>query len=146
MPRQTTLMKKEEVRTTWRHVDADGKVLGRLATEIAQVLMGKHRPQYTPHVLSGEAVVVTNADRVVLTGAKLDQKTRRRWSGYPGGLRVQTYRTVRDTHPERLLEDAVRRMLPKGRLGRDMYRNLHVYRGAKHPHQAQQPAPLEVCA
>jgi large subunit ribosomal protein L13 len=142
MPRQTTLMKSQEVNTTWRHVDADGKVLGRLAADIALVLMGKHRPEYTPHVLSGEAVVVTNVEKVVLTGNKLDQKTRRRWSGYPGGLRVQTYRTVRVSHPERLLEDAVRRMLPKGRLGRAMYRNLHVYQGGTHPHQAQQPQPL----
>lgn len=142
MPRQTTLMKNEEIRTTWRHVDADGKVLGRLASDIAMVLMGKHLPTYTPHVLSGEAVVVTNAEKITMTGKKLDQKTRRRWSGYPGGLRVQTYRTVRDTQPERLLEDAVRRMLPKGRLGRRMFGNLHVYRGAEHPHAAQQPAPL----
>ncbi|HMN97521.1 MAG TPA: 50S ribosomal protein L13 [Phycisphaerales bacterium] len=143
MPRQTTLLKKEEcAQQTWRHVDAEGKVLGRLASEIAQVLMGKHLPTYTPHVLSGEAVVVTNAKKVVLTGKKLDQKTRRRWSGYPGGLRVQTYRTVQEAHPERLIEDAVRRMLPKGRLGRRMFGNLHVYAGPQHPHRAQQPEPM----
>ncbi|MFO0872688.1 MAG: 50S ribosomal protein L13 [Phycisphaerales bacterium] len=146
MPRQTTLMRAEETKTTWRHVDAQGKVLGRLAADVAQVLMGKHRPEYTPHVNTGEAVIVTNADKVVLTGKKLDLKTRRRWSGHPSGLRVQTYRTVQETHPERLIEDAIRRMLPKGRLGRKMYGNLFVYAGDGHPHQAQQPKPLEVNA
>lgn len=147
MPRQTTLQRAQDAKTlnpTWRHVDADGEVLGRLAASVALVLMGKHRPEYTPHVLTGEAVVVTNAEKVVLTGKKLDQKTRRRWSGYPSGLRVQTYRAVRDTQPQRLIEDAVRRMLPKGALGRRMYENLHVYAGGTHPHQAQQPAPLAV--
>lgn len=149
MPRQTTLQRAQDAKTlnpTWRHVDADGKVLGRLAADVAQVLMGKHRPEYTPHVLTGEAVVITNAEKVVMTGKKLDQKTRRRWSGYPSGLRVQTYRTVRDTQPQRLIEDAVRRMLPKGRLGRRMFGNLHVYAGETHPHQAQQPTALEVNA
>jgi len=142
MPRQTTLAKKEAVTTTWRHVDADGKVLGRLATEIATVLMGKHRPEYTPHVDTGEAVVVTNAEKIVLTGRKLDHKMRITYSGYPGGQKVRSYRKVLATHPERLVEDAVRRMLPKGRLGRQMGSKLHVYAGPSHPHQAQQPAPL----
>ena len=144
MPRQTTLKKAEDVSLTWRHVDAEGRVLGRLATEIATVLMGKHRPDYTPHVISGEAVVVTNAEKIVLTGRKADHKTRQSFSGYPGGLKSVTYGRVLETHPERLLEDAVRRMLPKGRLGRRMYGNLHVYAGPAHPHQAQQPAPLDV--
>lgn len=144
MPRQTTLARNEDVTTTWRHVDAEGKVLGRLATEVATVLMGKHRPIYTPHVDTGEAVVVTNAEKVVLTGRKLDHKTRITYSGYPGGQKVKTLRTVLATHPERIIEDAVRRMLPKGRLGRQMYAKLRVYAGSAHPHQAQRPEALAV--
>ncbi|MCA9286521.1 MAG: 50S ribosomal protein L13 [Phycisphaerales bacterium] len=144
MPRQTTLMKAQEVTTTWRSIDAEGKVLGRLATEIATVLMGKHRPDYTPHVLSGEAVVVTNAEKVELTGRKLDQKVRKTYSRYPSGLKQVPYRRVLATHPERLIEDAVRRMLPKGPLGRRMIGNLKVYAGPTHPHQAQQPTELKL--
>ena len=142
MPRQTTLKKAQEVNLTWRTVDAEGKVLGRLAAQIATVLMGKHRPDYTPHVLSGEAVVVTNAEKVAVTGRKLDQKFRKTYSRYPSGLKQVSYRRVLETHPERLIEDAVRRMLPKGRLGRRMMGNLRVYSGPAHPHAAQQPTEL----
>ncbi len=142
MPRQTTLAKTNQIEPNWRHVDADGKVLGRLAAKITQALMGKHRPEYTPHVLTGDFVIVTNAEKVALTGRKLDQKFRMHYSRYPSGLKVESYRTVLDTHPERLIEDAVKTMLPKGRLGRAMYRRLKVYSGPAHPHQAQQPIPL----
>jgi large subunit ribosomal protein L13 len=142
MPRQTTLAKTNQIEPQWRHVDADGKVLGRIATEIASALMGKHRPEYTPYVLTGDVVIVTNAEKVEMTGRKLDQKFRETYSRYPSGRRVVSYRTVLAKHPERLIEDAVKTMLPKGRLGDAMYRRLKVYAGPTHPHQAQQPQPL----
>ncbi len=128
----------------WHQIDAGGQVLGRLATRIAAILMGKHRPQYTPNVDTGEYVLVTNAAKIVVTGNKLDQKVKTHYSGYPGGLRVETFRQVFDKHPERLIEDAVRRMVPKGRLGRAMMKKLKVYAGAEHPHQAQQPELVKV--
>ena len=144
MPRQTYFAKTGELDKTWHHVDADGKILGRIATEIATILMGKHRPEYTPHVDSGDWVIVTNAQNVVMTGRKLEQKTLQSFSGYPGGQKVRTYADVMEKHPERLIELAVTRMLPKGRLGRQMGKKLHVYKGAEHPHQAQQPMTLEI--
>ncbi|MAB29168.1 MAG: 50S ribosomal protein L13 [Planctomycetaceae bacterium] len=144
MPRQTYFAKTGELDKTWHHVDADGKILGRIATEIATILMGKHRPEYTPHVDSGDCVIVTNAQNVVMTGRKLEQKTLQSFSGYPGGQKVRTYADVMEKHPERLIELAVTRMLPKGRLGRQMSKKLHVYTGADHPHQAQQPMTLEI--
>ena len=144
MPRQTYFAKTGELNKTWHHVDADGKILGRLATEIATILMGKHRPEYTPHVDSGDCVIVTNARNVVMTGRKLEQKTVQSFSGYPGGQKVRTYEDVMEKHPERIIELAVTRMLPKGRLGRQMSKKLHVYTGADHPHQAQQPMTLEI--
>jgi large subunit ribosomal protein L13 len=144
MPRQTYFAKTGEFDKTWHHVDADGKILGRIATEIATILMGKHRPEYTPHVDSGDCVIVTNAQNVVMTGRKLEQKTLQSFSGYPGGQKVRTYADVMEKHPERLIERAVTRMLPKGRLGRQMGKKLHVYTGADHPHQAQQPMTLEI--
>jgi large subunit ribosomal protein L13 len=144
MPRQTYFAKTGELDKTWHHVDADGKILGRIATEIATILMGKHRPEYTPHVDSGDCVIVTNAENVVMTGRKLQQKTLQSFSGYPGGQKVRTYADVMEKHPERLIELAVTRMLPKGRLGRQMGKKLHVYTGADHPHQAQQPMTLEI--
>jgi large subunit ribosomal protein L13 len=142
MPRQTTLAKPGEIKTVWRHIDAEGKTLGRLATEVATVLMGKHRPDYTPHVQTGDSVIVTNAAKVVMTGNKLDAKTRRRWSGYPGGLRVQTYREVLSTNPERLVTEAIVRMLPSGRLGRKMATQLRVFKGTEHTHAAQNPVAM----
>lgn len=144
MPRQTYFAKTGELEKTWHHVDADGKILGRIATEIATILMGKHRPEYTPHVDSGDWVIVTNAQNVVMTGRKLEQKTLQSFSGYPGGQKVRTYADVMEKHPERLIELAVTRMLPKGRLGRQMGKKLYVYTGADHPHQAQQPMTLEI--
>jgi large subunit ribosomal protein L13 len=142
MPRQTYIAKPGEIKTVWRHVDAEGKTLGRLATEVATVLMGKHRPEFTPGVISGDAVVVTNASKVVLTGRKLDQKTRRRWSGYPGGLKVRSYRQEMDSRPERIVSEAILRMVPKGRLGRDLAARLRVFAGATHTHTSQNPVDL----
>jgi len=144
MPRQTTFRTREDVDRAWHHVDADGQILGRMATSIATVLMGKHRPDYTPHVDCGDFIVVTNADKIVLTGRKAEQRMVQRYSGYPGGLRERPVGDVFAKHPERVVENAVRRMLPKSRLGRQMMSKLKVYAGTDHPHQAQQPAAMAV--
>lgn len=125
-------------------VDASGKVLGRLATRIAKILMGKHKPNYTPHVDTGDYVIVVNADKVVLTGKKLDQKVYYWHSGYPGGLKSLTARQMLEKHPERLIWLAVKRMLPKNRKGRKMLKRLKVYASPEHPHQAQKPEPIEL--
>jgi len=142
--RQTYYAKNGDVAQNWHHVDADGKRLGRLAVEVATVLMGKHRPEYTPHVDTGDFVVITNADKVVMTGRKAEQRIKTRFSGYPGGLKANTYQELLERKPESVIEDAVRRMLPKNRLGRQMLSKLKVYRGDSHPHQAQQPQTLEI--
>ena len=142
MPRQTTFLKASDVTPRWHLVDAEGKVLGRLAVRIATLLMGKHRPDWTPHVDCGDQVVVTNAAKIVLTGRKAEQKMHRRFSGHPGGQKVIPYGRLLEKHPERVLELAVRRMLPKNRLGRRMFTKLRVYPGAEHPHQAQHPEPM----
>lgn len=142
--RQTYFAKGGEVEKNWHLVDADGKRLGRMATEIAMVLMGKHRPQYTPHIDTGDFVIVTNAEKVVMTGKKAQQKLRTRFSGYPGGVKVETYESMLKSKPEFVIHEAVRRMLPKGILGRQMITKLKVYRGAEHPHASQQPVPLEI--
>lgn len=144
MPRQTTFRKSPEVTRSWHHVDASDRVLGRLAARIAVILMGKHRPDYTPHVDTGDFVIVTNAAKVVMTGRKGEHRVKTSYSGYPGGLRSVSYAQILEKHPERLVENAVRRMLPKNRLGRQMFLKLKVYRGAEHPHQAQQPVPLSL--
>jgi len=141
--RQTYFAKAGEVQKTWRHVDASGERLGRLATRISVVLMGKHRPEYTPHIDTGDFVVVTNASKIVLTGKKAEQRMRTSFSGYPGGMRAESYGSLIERRPEFVVEEAVRRMLPKGRLGRKMLKKLKVYRGDSHPHQAQQPVPLD---
>jgi len=138
------MAKPDEVQRDWYVVDATDQTLGRLATKIATVLRGKHKPQYTPHVDVGDFVVVVNADKVAVTGRKLDQKMYHRHSGYPGGLRSITLRRQLELHPERVIESAVRGMLPKGPLGRKMYKKLKVYASAEHPHEAQQPQPLEL--
>jgi large subunit ribosomal protein L13 len=140
--RQTWMAKNGEVQRVWRHVDADGVPLGRLASEIALVLMGKHRPEYTPHVDTGDFVIVTNATKVALTGRKADQKFAKNYTRYPGGLKLESYGSLRQRRPERLLELAVRRMLPKNRLGRQMLKKLKVYPGVEHPHEAHKPIPL----
>ena len=143
MPRQTFFEKAGDVRPAWRHVDAEGQVLGRLCTRIATVLMGKHRPSYTPHVDGGDFVIVTNAEKIVLTGRKAEQKMKLRYSGYPGGLKAESYRSLLARRPQVIMEDAVRRMLPKTILGRQMYRKLKVYAGPEHPHHAQCPIALD---
>lgn len=140
--RQTFMAKNGDVERIWREADAEGIPLGRLATEVAVVLMGKHRPEYTPHVDTGDFVIVTNASKVVLTGNKASQKFVKSFSGYPGGLKLTPYGTVRDDKPERLIELAVRRMLPKNRLGRQMLKKLKVYPGADHPHANHKPIAL----
>ncbi len=143
MPRQTYFAKTGDVKPQWRHVDAEGQVLGRLATRIAVVLMGKHRPTYTPHVDGGDYVIVTNAGKIVLTGRKAEQKMRLHYSGYPGGLKAESYGSLLERRPRVVVEQAVRRMLPKTILGRRMFRKLKVYGGPEHPHHAQQPVPLD---
>jgi large subunit ribosomal protein L13 len=126
----------------WYVVDADGVVLGRLATRVATILRGKHKPTFTPHLDMGDHVVVVNADKVHLTGRKRTDKLYRWHTGYIGGLREVTAETMIRTHPERVVEWAVQGMLPKNRLGKAMAKKLKVYRGAEHPHAAQQPGPL----
>ena len=143
MPRQTTFLKNGDITRRWCHVDAEGQVLGRMAVRIATVLMGKHRPDYTPHVDTGDYVVVTNADRVVVTGRKAEQRVLMRYSGYPGGLKTRTLAQEMEKHPERVIETAVRRMLPKSRLGRAMMKKLKVYRGSEHPHESNGLEPLD---
>jgi large subunit ribosomal protein L13 len=128
----------------WHVIDADGQVLGRIATAAARLLQGKHKATYTPSLDTGDHVVVINAAKVKLTGRKEDQKIYRQHSGYEGGLRETRARLVRQKHPERLVEDAVRGMLPKTTLGEAMYRKLKVYAGPDHPHAAQKPSKLEV--
>jgi len=144
MPRQTYHAKTGEIEANWHHFDAEGRILGRFATEIATILMGKHRPTYTPHVLSGDFVIVTNASKIVMTGNKLDDKSLRRYSGYPGGQNVESYRTVLEKDPCRVVKEAIVRMLPSGRLGRQIESRLKVYAGPDHPHQAQRPETLEI--
>ena len=141
---KTRMFKKEEIEKKWYIVDAKGKTLGRLASRIACVLMGKHKPEYTPHVDTGDYVIVVNADKVVLTGKKLDQKLYYRHSGYPGGLKVISARQMLQKHPERVIYLAVKRMLPKTALGRKMLKKLKIYASPDHPHSAQKPEPLEI--
>jgi large subunit ribosomal protein L13 len=132
------------VERSWHVIDADNQVLGRIATRAARLLMGKHRPAYTPFLDTGDHVVVVNADKVKLTGRKEDQKIYRRHSGFEGGLREERAKDVRARRPIRLVEEAVRGMLPKTKLGDAMYRKLKVYAGPDHPHAAQKPTTLEV--
>lgn len=130
MPRQTTFAKAGDIKPRWRHVDAENQVLGRLATQVATVLMGKHRPEYTPHVDCGDFVVVSNAAKVTLSGRKAEQRMKSTYSGYPGGMKLESYGSLLARKPDRLFEDAVRRMLPKNRLGRKMLKKLKVFAGA----------------
>jgi large subunit ribosomal protein L13 len=128
----------------WVLIDASERALGRVATRAASVLRGKHRPDFTPHQDAGDFVIIINASKVRLTGAKLEEKVYTRHTGYPGGVRSTTAARLIETRPERLLEEAVRGMLPKNRLGRRLFTKLKVYRGAGHPHAAQQPQALEL--
>ncbi|MCP5151720.1 MAG: 50S ribosomal protein L13 [Ectothiorhodospiraceae bacterium] len=140
----TYTAKPQTVEREWLVVDATDKPLGRLASEVARRLRGKHKPVYTPHVDTGDYVVVINASKVGITGRKLDQKFYFRHSGYPSGMRATSLKEMLAKHPDRVIEHAVKGMLPKGPLGRDMYRKLRVYAGAEHRHEAQQPRTVEV--
>ncbi len=140
----TPMPKESEIERKWFVVNADGQVLGRLATRVATILRGKHKPTFTPHLDAGDHVVVVNAEKVHLTGRKLRDKIYRWHTGYIGGLREVNAEKMLRTHPERVIEWAVQGMLPKNRLGRAMAKKLKVYRGAEHPHQAQRPEPLEL--
>lgn len=136
--------KPAEVRRDWYLVDASGKTLGRLASEIATRLRGKHKPEYTPHVDTGDYIVVINAAQVEVTGNKREAKTYYRHTGYPGGIKSVNFETLRGSYPERIIETAVKGMLPRNALGRQMLKKLKVYPGAEHRHDAQQPQPLEL--
>lgn len=141
---KTYVAKPNQVEQKWYVVDASDKTLGRLATQIASILRGKHKPQYTPHEDVGDYVVVINAEKVKTTGRKLDQKVYYRHSGYPGGIRGVTLRRQLETFPERVIEHAVKGMLPRGPLGRQIFKKLKVYAGSSHPHEAQQPQVMEL--
>ena len=138
----TTIAQPSAVTRSWFVIDAEGQTVGRLATRIATALRGKHKADFTPHVDNGDHVVVVNVDKVVFTGRKLDHKHYYRYSGHPGGLRATSARKMLDTHPERVLHAAVKGMLPKNRLSRQVIKKMHLYVGAEHPHEAQQPQPF----
>jgi large subunit ribosomal protein L13 len=141
---KTYMAKPGEIVRSWYVIDATNQTLGRLSSEVAAILRGKHKPTYTPHVDTGDFVIVINADKIQLTGNKLDQKKYRRHSGYPGGLKETSYRDLMQKKPEKAVEIAVKGMLPKNRLGAKMIKKLKVYRGDTHPHQAQKPIVYEL--
>ena len=143
---KTPLPKVEDIEKKWYVVDASNKVLGRLASQIAIRLRGKHKPDFTPHLDTGDFIIVINAEKVKLTGRKLDQKMYYRHSGYLGGLKSMTAKQMLEKKPEEVIRLAVKRMLPKNKLARHQLKKLKVYRGAEHPHQAQMPEPLEIQA
>jgi large subunit ribosomal protein L13 len=140
---KTYSVKKEETNRKWHVVDAKDVVLGRLATTVSHTLRGKGKPEFTPHVDNGDFVIIVNAEKVRVTGKKLDNKFYYRHSGYPGGIRGKSLRKMKEEKPEEVIFKAVKGMLPRNRLGRAMLKKLKVYAGPEHPHQAQQPAPLE---
>ncbi|MBE2200988.1 MAG: 50S ribosomal protein L13 [Anaerolinea sp.] len=141
---KTYVTKPAEVERRWYVVDAEGKTLGRLSSQVATILRGKHKPIYSPSVDCGDFVVIVNADKIAVTGRRMEQKMYYRHSGYPGGLRELTLRQQLEKHPTRPIELAVKGMLPKNRLGRKMIKKLKIYAGPEHPHQAQQPDVLEL--
>jgi len=141
---KTFMLRKEDVEHKWYVIDAEGQVLGKVAALAASVLRGKNKPTFTPYVACGDNVIIINAEKVVLTGNKLDKKMYYNHSGYPGGLRESTARTMKEKYPVEMVERAIKNMLPKNRLGRDMYRQLFVYAGNEHKHEAQKPERLEV--
>ena len=141
---KTYSAKAETVERDWFVVDAEGKTLGRLATEVASRLRGKHKPEYTPHVDTGDYIVIVNAEKIGVTGKKAKDKIYYSHTGYPGGIKDITFEKLIEKAPERVLEKAVKGMLPRGPLGREMFRKLKVYVGADHPHTAQQPQTLEL--
>lgn len=141
---KTFSAKPKEVRRDWFVIDATDKVLGRLASEVARRLRGKHKPEYTPHIDTGDHIVVLNAAKIRVTGAKLEDKVYHRHTGYPGGIRSVVLKDMLAQRPERVVETAVKGMLPKNPLGRAMFKKLHVYAGPGHKHEAQKPIPLEL--
>ena len=141
---KTFSAKAESVKRDWLIVDASGKTLGRLCSELARRLRGKHKPEFTPHVDTGDYIVVVNAEKVAVTGNKLDDKKYHRFTGYVGNLKTTSLKDLLAAHPERVIEIGVKGMLPKNPLGRTMFRKLKVYRGPEHPHTAQQPKALEI--
>ncbi|MFP6816514.1 MAG: 50S ribosomal protein L13 [Pseudomonadales bacterium] len=141
---KTVSMRAQDVQRSWLVVDAEDKVLGRLATEVARRLRGKHKPEYTPHVDTGDYVIVVNAEKIKVTGKKTTDKIYYSHTGYPGGIKGISFEHLRDKHPERIIEKAVKGMLPRNPLGRAMFRKLKVYAGSEHPHSAQQPEALEL--
>ena len=141
---KTFSAKADEVKRDWFVIDATDVVLGRLASEVARRLRGKHKPVYTPHVDTGDYIVIVNAEKIRVTGNKEKVKTYYKHSGYPGGMKARTLDKVRQSHPERIIEAAVKGMLPKNPLGRAMFRKLKIYAGPEHQHQAQQPQALEI--
>ena len=143
-PNRTYSPKASEVENCWFIVDAEGKTLGRLASQIAHVLRGKHKPTYSPHMDLGDHIVVINAEKIHVTGRKAEQKVYYRHTGYPGGLRTTTYEDMLDKHPERILRNAIKGMMPNNVLGRNMYKKLRVYAGPEHEQAAQQPEVLDI--
>jgi len=141
---KTKSARKEDVQRAWHIIDADGETVGRMCSKIATILRGKHKPSYTPHIDTGDNVIVINAEKVRFTGNKMAQKTYLRYSGYTGGLKSRTAQEALDKKPIFIVENAVRGMLPKNKLGRAMFRKLFVYAGTEHPHAAQKPEPLKL--
>ncbi|MDD3716297.1 MAG: 50S ribosomal protein L13 [bacterium] len=141
---RTFSAKPADIKQDWYIVDAEGVVLGRLASQVAQILRGKHKPIFTPHIDTGDFVIVINAEKVRLTGTKEEKKSYFHHTGYPGGVRVRSYNEMMAKYPERVIEKAVKGMIPHNRLGRQILKKLKVYAGADHPHAAQQPKPLEI--
>lgn len=144
MMKNTYMQKKEDIVRSWYVIDAEGENLGRVATKVAHILRGKHKAIYTPHVDCGDHVIVINASKVNLTGNKLDNKIYYNHSGYTGGLRERTARVMKEKYPVEMMERAVKGMLPKGRLGRQMYKKLFVYENEEHPHMAQKPTKMDL--
>lgn len=142
----TRIPSAKEIQRKWFVLDASGKTLGRLATHAANILSGKLSPLYTPYLDTGDHVVIINAEKIVLTGLKADQKLYRRYTGFPGGLREESFVKLLERRPEAIVEQAVKGMLPKSKLGRQMATKLKVYKGSRHPHLAQKPEPMEISA
>src|SRR5215468_330656 len=138
---KTYSAKRDELEARWYVIDAEGEILGKVAVQAATILRGKHKPTFTPHLNCGDYVIVVNAEKIAVTGDRLDQKIYYRHSGYPGGLKQETLRQALQKHPERVIERAVKGMIPHNRLGADILRRLKVYAGPTHPHEAQQPVP-----
>jgi len=141
---KTFMLRKEDTTTSWYLIDAEGQNLGRVATKAAHILRGKHKVTFTPHVDCGDAVIIINAKDVNLTGDKLDKKVYYNHSGFPGGLRERTAKTMKKDYPVEMVERAIKGMLPKSRLGRQMFKKLYVYEGAEHKHEAQKPERIEL--